>query len=751
MLNGIGLLVMSFIWPMAAVPAADTLGLADAPFLQEYHEAHPLGDAPPANDVRAIAVDPEGRVWAGTQQGVFRLGKGETAWVRVSNEADAGPVFDLCVDHAGTVWVGAWDGLYRAGASGLEKIPAIGAPIAALCETNDGMAAIGPDGIWRGRNNAFTQSPLPCAQGIRGALSDAGGGLWIATENGLFFNGEPSRLYQSEEDILSADARGIARSADGAIWVAGIGGITVYRDGQRLGQFTTRDGLPTVHLRCVSCAPDGVMWVGTTLGVARHRGADFSLPEGRAWSLRHGRRWLLDDDVRDIAFDSDGTAWIATAKGVSAIKRRQMTLAEKAGYFEGVSLERHTRPPWLVELCRLRTPGDPATWEPVDDDNDGQYTAMYLAMESFRYAATQDPAARENAKKAFEALRFLQTVTETPGFFARTAIPSTWKSMKDPGDRLTPQEWAQRRIEEPRYKKVEVRWHPSKDGQWLWKGDTSSDEVTGHFFGYAYYFDLAADDQQKEIVRAHVRKVMDYIIDGGYVFKDVDGAHTRWGVWAPERLNRDPNWAAERGVNSVEILSFLKVTYHITGDEKYQKEYLRLLRDEGYAGNVRRAKTFAPAWRTHIDDELLALAYPGLLRYEEDPAMRALYLDSLDYWYAAAKADCSPFFDILHASLTARSTVSTEVIPYLRDVPLDLINWTMDNSKREDLQLVRAPEIEPLQTSRLLPPSERGVIRWDKNPWEATQGDGGHTEWAPTFWLLPYWMARYHGYIQPPQ
>jgi len=114
MLNGIGLLVMSFIWPMAAVPAADTLGLADAPFLQEYHEAHPLGDAPPANDVRAIAVDPEGRVWAGTQQGVFRLGKGETAWVRVSNEADAGPVFDLCVDHAGTVWVGAWDGLYRA-------------------------------------------------------------------------------------------------------------------------------------------------------------------------------------------------------------------------------------------------------------------------------------------------------------------------------------------------------------------------------------------------------------------------------------------------------------------------------------------------------------------------------------------------------------------------------------------------------------------------------------------------------------
>jgi hypothetical protein len=101
--------------------------------------------------------------------------------------------------------------------------------------------------------------------------------------------------------------------------------------------------------------------------------------------------------------------------------------------------------------------------------------------------------------------------------------------------------------------------------------------------------------------------------------------------------------------------------------------------------------------------------------------------------------------------LTSLPPVSMEAVAFLRDVPLDLINWTMDNSKREDIELVRAPEIEPLQTSRLLPPSERAVIRWDKNPWEAVQGDGGKSEWAPTFWLLPYWMGRYYGYIQAPK
>ncbi len=738
MLNGIGLLVISSVLSLPAVS-----GIPDAPFVQELHEAYLLPGAASANDVRTISVDRESRVWAGTQEGVFRLNKNEKAWTRVTSEAAAGPVFDLCADRAGVVWVGAWDGLYRMGASGLEKVKGIDAPVAALCETDAGIVAVGPDGIWQGQGDAFNRTALPCAQSIRGALADVGGNYWIATGNGLLFRGGQDRLYQSEADILSSDVRGIARAADGSLWAGGLGGITVYRDGNRSTGFTTRNGLPTAQVQCVACAPDGVVWVGTSLGIARY--------DGRTWSVRHGRRWLLDNDVRDVAFDADGTAWVATAKGVSAITRKLMTFAEKADYFEHISAERHTRAPWLVERCRLRTPGDPTTWEPEDDDNDGQYTAMYLVMESFRYAVTKDAEARENAKKAFEALRFLQTVTETPGFFARTVVPATWTKMHDPGDTLTPQEWARQRIEDPRYKRVEKRWRPSKDGQWLWKGDTSSDEVTGHFFGYGYYYDFAADDAQKEVVRQHVRNIMDYIIDGGYVLKDVDGTHTRWGVWAPERLNGDPNWAAERGVNSAEILSFLKTTHHITGDEKYQKEYLRLLRDERYADNVRHAKTYAPAWRTHIDDELLALAYPGLLRYEEDPVIHALYRESLDHWYAGLKGDCSPFFDLMYASLAGVPLASQEGIEFLRDAPLDLINWTMDNSKREDLRLVRAPEIEPLQTSRLLPASERGVVRWDSNPWAAIGGDGGQSESCATFWLLPYWTGRYYGYIQAPK
>ena len=37
----------------------------------------------------------------------------------------------------------------------------------------------------------------------------------------------------------------------------------------------------------------------------------------------------------------------------------------------------------------------------------------------------------------------------------------------------------------------------------------------------------------------------------------VDGTHTKWGVWSPQSLNHDPEWAPEKPLNSLEILSFL--------------------------------------------------------------------------------------------------------------------------------------------------------------------------------------------------
>ena len=159
-------------------------------------------------------------------------------------------------------------------------------------------------------------------------------------------------------------------------------------------------------------------------------------------------------------------------------------------------------------------------------------------------------------------------VTETPGFVARTVIPSDWDQMADRNRTYTPQQVAAEQLANPRFKRVENRWRKSGDGKWLWKGDTSSDEITGHYFAYALYYDLVADREERRRVAQLVRRITDFIIDGGYTLRDIDGKPTLWGVWSPERLLEDPDWQPERGCNSVEILSYLAVAHHITGDAK---------------------------------------------------------------------------------------------------------------------------------------------------------------------------------------
>ena len=726
---------------LLAVPGRAQQVYRDVPFVQELHEALPVVEKGAANDVNTICVDSRGDVWAGTQVGVYRLQAGGQEWRRMTPEFAVGPVFDIFRDSHDVIWIGAWDGLYRATSEGLLKIDAVDAPIAAICD-DGGILAFGPDGMWKNSGRQWRHTPLSGSRAVRAALTDAAGGFWLITGMGLYrAQGENWRLFQSQDELLSPALEDAAYADNGDLWVVGLGGVSILRHNLLVKTLRADAGLPSTMATCVERAPDGGMWVGTKQGIARFHNGEVS--------VRHSRRWLLDDDVRDICFDAQGAAWVATAKGVSVIRRKQMTLAQKDAHFHHVCLARHRREPGIVEKCTLPAPGDTSSFQPRDDDNDGQYTNMYLAMESFRYAATKSEQARADAKKVFDAMKFLQTVTETDGFVARTVVPPSWTSVHDANRAYTPAEVAAVRVDNPREKIVDQRWRPSRDGKWLWKGDTSSDELTGHMFGNLFYHDLVADKNEKKIVAAHICRIVDYIIDGGYVLRDLDGKPTKWAIWAPEFLNDDPDWRQERGINSVEILSYLKLALHVSGDDKYQREYEKLLYEHHYAENVRRAKTTNPAWRTHIDDELLALAYPALLLYEDNPDLRALYLESVEQWYAEASKDCSPFFNFTYAAFTRQPDPRFECsIEFLKDTPLDLVIWTVDNSRREDVALVRAPEFEQWQTCRWLPVDENSFFRWDDNPRLAVRGAGGILESDGVFWMLPYWMGRYYGFIE---
>jgi len=70
---------------------------------------------------------------------------------------------------------------------------------------------------------------------------------------------------------------------------------------------------------------------------------------------------------------------------------------------------------------------------------------------------------------------------------------------------------------------------------------------------------------------------------------DWDGKVTRWGVYNPEALNDGP-FVMERGLNSLSILSYLRVAEHMTGNAKYSRAYDELVKRHSYHTNALVAK-----------------------------------------------------------------------------------------------------------------------------------------------------------------
>ena len=128
----------------------------------------------------------------------------------------------------------------------------------------------------------------------------------------------------------------------------------------------------------------------------------------------------------------------------------------------------------------------PSSCVPGPTDNDGLWTSWLVAAESLRYEVTHSEEARTNAWKFYRGMKFLVDVTGVRGLPARSVVKvnvSNEDSDDDDDDGGT-SGW--REEEEPTVLPSNNNasnisnssdWHSSSIPGWIWKGDTSSDEV----------------------------------------------------------------------------------------------------------------------------------------------------------------------------------------------------------------------------------------------------------------------------------
>ncbi|HPT26400.1 MAG TPA: hypothetical protein PLZ95_08265 [Bryobacteraceae bacterium] len=460
-----------------------------------------------------------------------------------------------------------------------------------------------------------------------------------------------------------------------------------------------------------------VQWIGTPNGLIR---IDKSAGPRDRVQYFASRRWLPADHVLALLADGD-SVWVRTREGVSHIRFTPSTLDQKASAFEQRIAARHDRHGFVAD-SHFRTPGDPASNQNFSNDNDGLWTAMYAAAECFRYSVTKSPDALAKARKAVEAILFLEQVSGRPGFPARSYIK--------PGETQP----------------TDGFWYDGKDGI-RWKADTSSDEIVGHFLIFALVHDLLPDPDLKARVRATAVRIMDHILGNNLYLVDVTGKPTLWGKWHPDYF------ASETGrpdgpLNAAEILMFLKVTHHITGDAKYQREYLHLANDMGYAKLTTRYLELQEELN-YSDEELALLSFYPLFLYEKDPALLGIYRQALDQWWKNIQRELNPLWTFIYAVANPAAKVDIEgAVWTMQRLPVDLVKWTIRNSHRADVVKLDQPDRHRrAEFANLLPADERPVMKWNGNPFVVDGGCGGCGEDDGTTLLLPYWLGHHHGLL----
>lgn len=534
-------------------------------------------------------------------------------------------------------------------------------------------------------------------------------------------------LKKLEQVISNPDMTSIAVSGNKLV-VGTSNGYLEYntKDRKQLGEIKRK--LPCTEITTVANV-DGNLWFGSTQGA-------FKLRKDGKYDYYAGERWIPSEKVIDIAKGPENSVLILTDKGLGQIFTRQMTLAEKADFFEKQVRERHLRHGFNANISGMVN-GDITTGRLENSDNDGLWTSMYLAAETFRYAVTKSDEALQNVRESLEAMEREYTVNQL-----NTGFPS-------------------RSFDRHGYNSHDKPWRQSPDPEWDWKSTTSSDEAIGHIFAFGAIAELVPVPEIKNKAVLLIDTLMSHILKNNYYMIDWNGKPTQWGRWNPEYVNMRPENVGDRKICASNITAMLQTAYHFTKKEKYKTAIISLMKEHGYLTNLMRpmksvgmapenadelSKELSDQWN-HSDDEMYYCGYWGLYRYALNDTLKAKYKTAIiDHW-EIERPEKEGLWNIMTAIVGKPEIDLNEAVWYLQEYPMDLINWNVKNSQRKDIEFIE-PNFRKQTIKEVLSPKELPISRHNSNRFDLDEnGRGGSENSAGDIWLLPYWIGRYFGVI----
>jgi diguanylate cyclase (GGDEF)-like protein len=271
----------------------------------------------PGGTLYALAVGPDGTVYAGTGAGAARFDGGRwTPIASVPGEPSLA-VHAIVAREGGAVWLGPPKGLRLAKPEGGGKPLGVRAT-AEIADAAVNCLVPGPDGtLWVGTGKGLGKvapagepllEPVPGlpAKGIEAVLPRPGGRLLVSVAETGLFEGTPGSFTRVGDDrvpgrqvsALQAEANGA-----GAVWI-GTHDRGAFRWEGAFEPFGPGQGLKDLSINAIFRDREGLLWFGTDAGLWKRAPAAFvtwdeteGIPEGSAvFSMtedRQGSLWLV--------------------------------------------------------------------------------------------------------------------------------------------------------------------------------------------------------------------------------------------------------------------------------------------------------------------------------------------------------------------------------------------------------------------------------------------------------------------------
>jgi signal transduction histidine kinase/ligand-binding sensor domain-containing protein len=236
-------------------------------------KTYSLDPNPTSNIVNRLCEDREGRIWAGTDQGLFYFDKAQGRFIVVI--PDARDIYSLLADGQGALWMGVSNQLWRRSPDG--RLAHYSFQVGGNLGRIYSLLTDDKGKLWAGSwyQGLFELDPkfLP--------LADCA--LQVGKTPGLL------NQYTIANGAVIGTVVGLHQSADGHLWIVAtqdhitsLGGGLFEFDGERFRRYGKAQGLTNDYLQCLADDSEGNFWLGGTgaMKIARNGFTTFGESDG---------------------------------------------------------------------------------------------------------------------------------------------------------------------------------------------------------------------------------------------------------------------------------------------------------------------------------------------------------------------------------------------------------------------------------------------------------------------------------------